>query len=116
MHRRALVAVTVPALVLAACGSKKSDTSKITDLIKDVGKHPTTLCDKYATPTLLAQAGGKAACETASRAAGASDPKVKVNNVTVKGKTAVATIAGNTGNNTIGLVKQGNDWKVVSSK
>ncbi len=119
MPRRSLLSLAVvPVLLLGACGGGggSSDSNQISDLIKDVGHHPANLCDKYADSALLAQAGGKAACDHAAKAADAKDPNVKIHSVTVNGKTATASITSNGEKTTIGFAKQGNDWKVVSTK
>lgn len=63
--RRALpLLLAVPGLALGACGSK-SDSDKITDLVKKIDKDPAAVCDN-ATPKLLAQLGGDK-CKTAAR-------------------------------------------------
>jgi hypothetical protein len=101
------------ALALSACGGT-SDKDQITNLIKDVGKDPRSLCTKYVTPALLAAAGGQARCLQAASARDAVDPNVQILNVTVTGSTASATVQGKTGRNNVKFVKQNGSWKVTN--
>jgi hypothetical protein len=102
------------ALALGACGGT-SDKDQITNLIKDVGKHPGNLCTKYATPQLLTQAGGQARCLAAASQPGAVDTSTQVLSVAVNGSTATASIHSKTGSNTVRFVKQNGSWKVTNA-
>jgi hypothetical protein len=119
MRRSAIVAtaVVLPALGLAACGST-SDKDKITAIIKGYGKEPTKLCTTFATERMIrAQFGSKANCLRAARSPGAKDPALKINSISIKGKTAhvIRTTGSNPGKGSkaeITLIKQGGTWKV----
>lgn len=113
MKRVAGVLALVPVLALAACGSSsKSDKDKITDLIKDVGKNPATLCTKYATAELLTQVGGASQCVALSKKPTSRDPNVKINKISITAGDARAEVTGTDGHQVIGFVKVGTDWKV----
>jgi hypothetical protein len=118
-RRFSICALALCAGALSACGGS-SDKDKITSIIKTVGKNPSSLCDKYATPQLLQTAGGKASCDQASKAPGAKDPNVKINSVSVNGSNATAKVTSENGPDkgkavTITFVKQGGSWKVANT-
>jgi hypothetical protein len=118
-RRFSICALVLCAGALSACGGS-SDKDKITSLIKTVGKNPSSLCDTYATASLLQQAGGKAICDRAAKAPGAKDPNVKINSVSVNGSNATAKVTSENGPDkgrvtTITFVKQGGDWKVSNT-
>ncbi len=104
----------VPVLALAACGGGKSDKDKITDIIKQGGKDPSTICKHIEAKTLKAL-GGKDGCTKASKTPGAKDENIKVNSVDVKGDKATAKVKGNQGDQAIKFVKEGGDWKVTGT-
>lgn len=112
----ALIAVV---LLVGACGAV-SDKQQITGLIKAFGSEPSKLCTTFATPTMIqAQFGNRAFCLRAASSAGAKDPAVKVDSVSVSGKTATAirTSGSDPGKGTkaiVRLVKVGSSWKVQS--
>lgn len=111
----AAVALFAGVLALSACGSSsKSDKDKVTELIKDVGKNPATLCTKYASADLMTAVGGDAACQKLAAEPSSKDPNVKVDSVVITGAEAIAKVTGNTGHQQIKLVKQGGDWKVTA--
>ncbi len=105
--------LAIPVLALSACGGGSSDKDKITNIIKDGGKDPSTVCGHLQEKTLKAL-GGKAGCEKASKDPSAKDPNVKINSVKVDGDKATAKIKGNQGDQTIQFVKEGGDWKVTA--
>ena len=111
--RIAVVAVAAGALALAACGGSESDEDKIKDLVKDVDEHPASLCD-HATPALLSELGGRAACLQLAKTDEATT-KSTVKRVTVRGDTATASVVDATGPSTITFRKIDGDWKVQSS-
>ena len=110
MRRSLALALVTPALALAACG--ESDSSKVKDTINGVIDKPATLCDK-STDKILKQAGGsKDACK---KLAGAQKAGKKPDNIDVKvdGDKATATFKSQSGQtNSLGLVKDGGDWKI----
>ncbi|TMK41858.1 MAG: hypothetical protein E6G56_03840 [Actinobacteria bacterium] len=107
----ALAGVTV--LALSACGGT-SDKDQIINLIRDVGKHPQSLCTKYATPALLAAAGGQPRCLRAASAPDAVDTNVQILSVNVTGSTASATVQGKTGRIDVKFIKENGSWKVTN--
>jgi hypothetical protein len=116
MPRRSLVAALVPVLLIAACGSSPpSDATQISNVIKDVASHPPTLCDKYATPALLATAGGKASCDSAAAAPEAKIHGLQIASIAINGKTAIAKVSSSTGAGTLGFVKRNGHWLVSSN-
>jgi hypothetical protein len=102
------------ALALSACGGT-SDKDQITNLIKDVGRNPKNLCTKYATPELLAQAGGRDRCLQAAGTPGAVDSQVQILSVNVTGSSASASVQSKTGHNDVRFVKQNGSWKVTNA-
>lgn len=114
MRPSALVIAAAASLAITACGGGKSDKDKITDLVKDVGKNPATLCDQYATQVLIDQVGGHEACAKLTRDPKSKDPDVKVDSIAIVGKTATANVTGNRGHQRIGLVREGDGWRVSS--
>ena len=117
MPHRALASLAfVAVFALAACGgsSAKSDSDQISDLIKDVANNPASLCDKYATSSLLAASGGKAKCDQGA-AAQAKAKDLKIGTVTVNGTTATVAESDSTGGATVTLVKQDGNWMVASA-
>jgi hypothetical protein len=111
--RLAIVTVAAVGLALSACGGSESDEDKIKDLVKDVDEHPTSLCD-HATPALLSELGGRAACIQLAKTDNATT-KSTVKRVTVNGDTATAAVVDATGPSTITFRKIDGDWKVQSS-
>jgi hypothetical protein len=105
------LAVLAVAFALTSCGAT-SDRDRITAILLDVGHHPADLCTRYATPPLLARAGGPAACQSAAAAPDAVDPGLRVLSVRITGATATAQVHGRSGQNTIGLAKVGSGWKI----
>ena len=114
MRRSLPLLALVPAVALAACGT--SDSDKVTGVVDDALTKPASLCD-HATDNILKQAGGdKAACQKLARQA-KGQPKPKAVDVAVDGDKATATFTGPTGaKNTLGLVKDGGDWKIDAVK
>ena len=118
-RRFSICALVLCATALSACGGT-SDKDKITSIIKTVGKNPVSLCNTYATASLLQQAGGKANCQRAAKAPGAKDPNVKIDSVSVNGSNATAKVTSQNGADkgkvvTITFVKQGGSWKVANT-
>ena len=111
--RRALpLLLVLPGLALGACGSK-SDSDKITDLIKKIDKDPAAVCDN-ATPKLLSQLGN-GNCQSAAR--GYSNDSHIVGNikVDVSGNSATATFKTSTGaTEHPTFVKQDGKWLINS--
>jgi hypothetical protein len=116
-----LAASVVAVSLLSACGGgAKSDKDQLTALIKDVGNNPASLCDKYATAALLAEAGGKAACDKAAADPSNKDPNTKINSITVNGSSATASVTDEAGASKgqtthISFTKVGGDWKVSTA-
>ncbi len=106
--------LAVPILALSACGGGKSDKDKITDIIKQGGKDPSTICKHLEAKTLKAL-GGEDGCKKAAQDPSAKDQNVKVNSVTVNGDKATAKVKGNQGDQSINFVKEGGDWKVTGT-
>jgi hypothetical protein len=114
-----LGATALSSLALAACGGGNSDSDKITKVVKDVGKDPSTLCTKYGSAAVIQGIGGKDACLKAAKSATSTDPGVKVANVKVKGNTATADVTNEAGPNKgrtdkVNFVKEGGNWKVAA--
>jgi hypothetical protein len=117
MRKGVVICLLVPVAMLSACGgsgSSKSDKDKITDLINDVAKNPVTLCTTYATPSLLIETGGPAACRRLASKAGSQDPDVKIESIAITGSRATAKVTGNRGHQEIGLIKQRGAWKAAA--
>jgi hypothetical protein len=114
-RRLLLVALAVPTLAVAACGSSKgsSDKDKLTSIIQKGGSDPASICDHLDAATLKT-IGGKAGCLTASKGQ-KPDTTVKVTSLTVSGDKATAKITDKKGPQTVKFVKVGGDWKVSSS-
>jgi hypothetical protein len=116
-----MMLIVVVGFGLSACGGGKSqsDADKVRSAVEAVGKDPTTLCTKYGAAAVLKQTGGKDKCLSLVKTSGSiGDPKIKVSNVKITGKTATATVTGGSGaqkgkTDTAKLVKEGNDWKVA---
>lgn len=100
-------------LAVLGCGSP-SDRERITSIVREVGVNPASLCTRYATPEVLARAGGQAQCLRAARAPGARDPAVRVLRISVRGDTASAEIAG-AGHNTLSFVRRRGEWRLSSA-
>jgi hypothetical protein len=105
-----------PVFALSACGGSKSDSDKITDLVKKVDKDPSALCDN-ATDKILQQVGGTAdKCKEAARAYPDNDPIKGDITVKVTGSTATADFTTEKGKAThVTFVKDGDNWKIDSS-
>lgn len=109
--RRMLSLLAVPAVALSACGGGKSDKDKLTDIIKEGGKTPSSVCD-HVTDALLKQLGGKDACVKASKSQ-PGDDSTKIKSLKIDGEKATASVSDKSGANTIKFVKEGGDWKVT---
>jgi hypothetical protein len=114
--RRLLSLLAVPALTLAACGGGggDSDKDKLTSIINDGGKNPSTICD-HLEASLLKQLGGKDGCVKASKSE-KGDDKTKIDSLDVTGDTAVAKVHDDNGKTTINFKKVDGDWKVTASQ
>ena len=118
VRRLARGASIIALLVACGGGGGTSDKDQITRIIKAYGAKPTLLCTQYATPFMIkAQFVSKANCLAAASSPGAADPKVKVDSVSVKGKTATAirTSESNPGKGTkatMYFVKTRAGWKI----
>lgn len=110
--RRALALLLLaPALTFSACGGS-SDKDKITDLIKEVDKDSSKICD-HATDKLLGQLGGDAdKCKEAARGY-PNDDHIKGDiDVKVDGDNATADFTTEKGvKNHVLFVKDGDEWK-----
>src|SRR3954451_6667400 len=116
ISRRSLpLLLAIPCLALSACGSK-SDSDKVTDLIKQIDKDQSALCDN-ATPKLLAQVGGDAdKCKAAARGYPNNAHITSDIKVTVNGDRAVAAFTSSDGNvSHPTFVKQDGKWLVASA-
>jgi hypothetical protein len=113
ISRKLYAALAVPALTLAACGGGggNSDKDDITQIIKDGGKTPASLCE-HMTDRLLKQIGGADACTAASKSDGTPDANIKVDSLKIDGDKATATITDKTGKNTAKFVKTGDEWQL----
>jgi len=110
-NRLALLLVT-PALALSACGGS-SDSDKISDIIKNGDKDPTTICDN-ASAKLKALLGGDK-CKDAARAYSNKSHVVGDIKVTVNGDKATATFKTSDGKTQHpSFIKEDGDWKVDS--
>jgi hypothetical protein len=108
--------LVVPAMALAACGGGSSDKDKITDIIKDGGKDPASLCD-HLTADLVKGFGSVEKCQAAAKAdKSGKDPDVKVDSIDIKDKKATAKITGNQGGDTLTFVKEDGDWKISNDQ
>ncbi len=113
--RRLLALLTVPALTLAACGGGgDSDKDKLTSIINEGGKNPSTICD-HLEASLLKQLGGKDGCVKASKAE-KGDDSTKIDDLKVTGETAVAKVHDDKSKSTINFKKVDGDWKVTASQ
>ena len=115
LRRTLPLLLAVPTLALAACGGS-SDSSQITDLVKQIDKDASVVCD-HATDKLLTQLGSTdpAKCkETARGYASQDDAKIDGDiNVKVDGDTATATFKTTDGKeHSPTFVKQDGDWKI----
>jgi hypothetical protein len=112
MNMRLPLALTASTalVLLAGCGGR-SDEDRITDIIKQGGKNPSSICPN-STDALVEKAGGMDACLKASK--GSEDPEVAVKSLSVDGDKATAKIHGVEGDQTLEFVKDGDAWKVNS--
>src|SRR3954468_1947907 len=105
-RRALLLLLCAPTLALSACGS--SDEDKIKDIVKDIDKDASALCD-HATDKLLAQLGGDAEkCKATARGYKDQTDKDKVEgDITVKvnGDKATASFDTTRGHQTATFVK-----------
>lgn len=106
----------VSAVIVAACGGGgKSDNDKITDIIKEGGKNPSTICD-HLDAKILKTLGGKDGCVKAAKADDSNkDPAVKINEIKIDGDKATAKVKGAQGDQTINFIKEDGDWKVTAT-
>ena len=114
MSRNLVLSILVlPVLALTACGGGgKSDEDKVRDVITESAKTPSKLCDNLAAASLKA-IGGKDKCLTLAKGQKGEDEKI--DSVTISGDDAtVKGTSGTTGSDTIKLVKEDGDWKVVA--
>ena len=111
-HRRLSALIAVPVLTLAACGGGgDSDKDTITDIIKEGGTNPASVCD-VLDDALLKKFGGKEGCLTAAKDE-EPDDSTKINSLKIDGDKATAKITEKDGPTTINFVKIDGDWKVT---
>ena len=114
--RRALVLLlTAPMLALSACGG--SDEDDIKDIINEVSKDSSTIC-QHASDKLLKQLGGtEESCEKQARAY-PDDTTSEIEgdiDVKVDGDTATAKFTDNEDKQqNVGFIKEDGEWKVDS--
>lgn len=120
MHIRgrtlALLLVT-PALALGACGGGGGDEGDIKDVVQDVAKDSSTICE-HASKKLLEQLGGQDGCDKLARAYPDDKPKEIEGDIDVKvdGDTARAKFTDNDGKKQdVEFVKEDGEWKVNST-
>ncbi|WP_354698760.1 hypothetical protein DSM112329_04453 [Paraconexibacter sp. AEG42_29] len=113
-HPRLIAALATTTLLLAACGSD-SDEDKLTAIIKDGGKDPSTICDHLA-PTLLTAFGTVKECKAKAKADDDKQDDVSIKSVVVDGTAATATISGSQGNQTVTFARPGSDWVITAIK
>ena len=112
--RRALVLLlTAPMLALSACGG--SDEDDIKDIINEVSKDSSTIC-QHASDKLLKQLGGtEKSCEEQARAY-PDDTTSEIEgdiDVKVDGDTATAKFTDNEDKQqNVGFIKEDGEWKV----
>ena len=114
MRTRIALLLAVPTLALAACGGD-SDEDKITKIVNDGNENAVTICENATDNFLKANNLTLEECKKQAAEAEKSDPDKEPENlkVEVDGDKATATFKDSEGNNrTIGLVKDGDDWKV----
>ena len=108
--------IAVPALTLSACGGS-SDSDKIKDIVKQVDKEGTALCD-HATDKLLAQVGGSVEkCKATARGYQDQTDTSKVEGdikVNVNGDSATADFETTKGHDSATFVKENGEWKIDS--
>lgn len=114
-HQRPVAALaSATLLLLAACGSESAE-DKITAIVKDGGKDPSTICDHLA-PALLTSFGTVEQCKAKAKAADDGKGDVKIKSIAVDGTTAIATLTGAQGNQTVTFTRPKNDWIVTAIK
>jgi hypothetical protein len=115
-RRAGLLLLAVPVLALSACGGS-SDSDKIKDIVKQVDKEGTALCD-HATDKLLAQVGGSVEkCKATARGYQDQTDKSKVEGdikVKVNGDSATADFETTKGHDSATFVKENGEWKIDS--
>jgi hypothetical protein len=113
--RRLLLLLTVPAITLAACGGGgDSDKDKLTSIIEEGGKTPSSICD-HLEASLLKQLGGDEGCQKAASSE-KGDDSTEIDSLDVTGEKAVAKVRDKTGKTTINFTKVDGDWKVSASE
>jgi hypothetical protein len=115
--RRLLLLLTVPALSLAACGGGSggdSDKDKLTSIIEEGGKNPSSICS-HLEASLLKQLGGDEGCKKAASSE-KGDDSTEIDSLAVTGEKAVAKVHDKTGKTTINFTKVDGDWKVSASE
>ena len=114
-RRTLLLLLTTPMLALSACGG--SDEDDIKDIINEVSKDSSTICQN-ASKNLLKQLGGEKDCEELARAyPDETTTEIKGDiDVTVDGDTATAKFTDNENKpQTVKFVKEDGEWKADST-
>ena len=114
--RRALVLLlTAPMLALSACGG--SDEDDIKDIINEVSKDSSTICQHASDKLLKALGGTEESCEEQARAY-PDDTTSEIEgdiDVKVDGDTATAKFTDNEDKQqNVGFIKEDGEWKVDS--
>lgn len=113
--RKLPLLLAVPALAFAGCGS--GDEDKIKDIIQDVAKDSSTICD-HATENVLKQlseSGTVDGCKETARAYPDDSSDAVKGDITVKvdGDTATADFTDNKDTKQhVTFVKDGGDWMI----
>ena len=125
MPLRAITLLTVLALATAGCGrSPERDVRRTLDAFAEATakKDYQRLCDEIFSTELVEQVRQQVPCELAlknSSLGDAKDPKLEIKRITVDGKVANAVVASSAANqrpseDTVRLVKEGDDWRIQS--
>jgi hypothetical protein len=123
--RRLALPLLILALLAAACG--RSEERDVRDTLEafvqaTAKKDYQRLCDDIFADALVEQVRRTVPCEVAlqnSSLNDARDPKLQIRSVKVDGKTATAVVASSAANqkaseDTVRLVKQGEDWRIAA--
>lgn len=111
-----VLALCAPALALAACGGD-SDEDKINELVSTLSENNANFCDtQYVDKKFPESLGGVEACKEAVKDQPQDDSESEISDVKVDGDSATATIKDKDGTNDAKFVKDGDDWKLLSSE
>ena len=108
----AVTALAALALGLTACGGK-SDGEQVKEVATQLANTDEKVCDKATDKFLKALGGSRERCRKAAKEDN-SQTEAKVGQITVDGDKATAELSAQGSKATLGLIKDGDDWKLDS--